>query len=234
MKPPSHLTLPILEEGEPISAWSDDESETVQAQRALDEWVEEVNRFLGGSPRASEPSGRGNETLRSKNRTSPKLTGPTRIPAQRAQKPKLSPTRLWLGNLTVGLQDASSSPTATRRSSGPLTPIPFRPYEPPKVTPPNIRNRGPLPPQKPPPTVPLPARPRAQDVPDDVSTDEEEGCQTPMLVPPSASLNFPEPARPIQRVHFPDEPVTPRPFLTKTAAPPCISHGRAPRLPTMS
>lgn len=143
---------------EPVSAFSDDDEE-VEAEAALEEWIDEIETLLGGVPRKKEPK-----------KEPKKEQARERAPMQDDTK-----RQSWLRQL-VGSRDL-----------GPAKPPPPQPPAPVHRTPPaallalqaEIRAEAPpLPPRCPPPCIPLPNRPIPLDVPTDC---DSSSLHTPQL-----------------------------------------------------
>lgn len=156
------LSLPLSTHWEEVSAWSDDEGDAGDAQKAMDEWVGEVNRFLGGSARTSDRGG----TATPKARPRPSSQRSSRIMPDSPRTPR--------SEKRGGFRSPSHSPPTTPHA--PQTPPVFRPYDGPKtLTSPPPTARPQVPPRLPPPVLPLPSRPAASDVPEDVSSESDYG-----------------------------------------------------------
>lgn len=156
------LSLPLSTHWEEVSAWSDDEGDAHDAQQAMDEWVGEVNRFLGGSARTSDRGG----TATPKARPRPSSQRSSRIMPDSPRTPR--------SERRGGFRSPSHSPPTTPRA--PPTPPVFRPYDRSKtLTSPPPTARPQVPPRLSPPSLPLPSRPAASDVPEDVSSESDYG-----------------------------------------------------------
>ena len=192
------------------STWSEDEEE-VDAQRAMEEWVNEVDRLLGGTSRraasaASTPS-------RSVSRSEfPAELSPVRTPtcARLSRSPgrKISAPSVNKTSPPLAFTPQRSAPTPpVTTSNSPVTPtkasdmlpmVPWRKYQSPatdearasagKPSPvsPIILSAKALPPSKPPPLAPLPERPLVHDVP--VDTDDDEARSPEVLPQPAPAL----------------------------------------------
>lgn len=156
------------------SAWSDDEEDV--AHDAMNEWVDEVHQFLGGSPRTADKS-------------EPKAgawTGARAKPLRRLNALFSVPLTPRLGMATPKLSPTDSVSPVSDRSA----PV-FRPYIPvPPVSPlsplsPSVWSRASMPLRTPPPRTALPllpVRPYPDDVPVDVCSDDDDtACLVPEL-----------------------------------------------------
>lgn len=177
------MSLPI----DPVSAWSDDEDDSAEALRAMDEWVDEVNRLLGGTARRPASSAVVKPSVR-QNPCSPptplrfrNISFPTSPISERGVPSPLTPI-------------SESSPCMVHRlTPGRSPPVPPRPGKSVQTLPstnfsksvrpevPWRRYQPPLPPQTIPPCVPLPDRPMADDVPLDME-DPRTSVHLPYIV----------------------------------------------------
>lgn len=174
---------------EPTSAFSDDE-DGVLAQQAMNEWVDEVNRLLGGSTRrpgqptspASDASGSSRTSARKhQQRQSYRIKLPTTPPALTGYRSPLTPSSESSASSAHWLLPGRPSPCPPDCTSG--TPG-TRPGSRPEVK--WRRYQAPLPRQPSPPTIPLPDRP----LPDDVPLDAVEGCD--LFLPPYLTYEAPK------------------------------------------
>lgn len=160
---------------DPVSAFSDDDEE-VEAEAALEEWIDEIETLLGGAPRKKEPKKEPKKELK-------KEQVRERVPVQDDTK-----RQSWLRQLVGGRDPSPAKPAAPAVPHPvPLSPPPPRLSAPVRRTPPaallalqaEIRAEAPQPPQPPlpplpplpprcpPPCIPLPNRPIPLDVPTD-------------------------------------------------------------------
>jgi len=128
---------------EPVSAFSDDENEN--------EWVDEVMRLLGDSPRRA-PSAE-SRRMRTQGRAEPQV--------HRAAAPRTVAHRVIPEAVQQSRQRAPPSPVGSAGSS-------ICSGEAVSPQPPARRRHGYLPPRPPAPTISLPCRPAADEVPEDV------------------------------------------------------------------
>ncbi|WFD42992.1 hypothetical protein MPSI1_001643 [Malassezia psittaci] len=173
MKPPMCIALPERDFEEPFSVWSDDdEMDGTIARRAMDDWVMEVNKFLGGSARRSDRAAKINRSsgLRTKELSAKTPNIPTTPRAPYAvQKPAVS-FRSYNSNSSLAL--TSPSVSSKQSSSGPSTPTVSYPYS---LQPDNAPARfslSAIPPRLPPPITPPPARPLPESIPEDVISED--------------------------------------------------------------
>lgn len=167
------IALPTKDLDEPVSVWSDDESDTILTQQAMDDWVSEVNRFLGGSPRQSESPGGSKPGGRERGKSSPKEVGSPHTPRASPRTPKCSPNYGLLGGKTRMSNSHMGTPPS-QVSSGPPTPTMFRPYTPRTPVSVGPTSRSSLPPRPPPPITLPPVRPIPNDVPEDILTSDQD------------------------------------------------------------
>lgn len=140
---------------EPVSAFSDDENEN--------EWVDEVMRLLGDSPRRA-PSAE-SRRMRTQGRAEPQV--------HRAAAPRTVAHRVIPEAVQQSRQRAPPSPVGSAGSSicsgEAVSP---QPPASPRVSEAQVkylrRRHGYLPPRPPAPTISLPCRPAADEVPEDV------------------------------------------------------------------
>ncbi|PKI85596.1 hypothetical protein MVES_000264 [Malassezia vespertilionis] len=190
------------------SYWSDDESDD-DAQRAMVEWVHEVNRFLGGSPRRSS------DVIRARHNESPRLSSQTAPvgTASRLQGLHISaPQPMSILCSAPPTRLCSSSGSESIEGGEPATPYPvrFRPYC--AAAPQALKRfslQGPLPPQKLSPVIPLPNRPAATDVPKDIEEDDASLCLATSESPIATSPIFYKSTRARRSVRFVDDPAPP-------------------------
>ncbi|WFD18789.1 hypothetical protein MCAP1_001000 [Malassezia caprae] len=191
---------------EPHSAFSDDEEE-LEAQQAMEEWVDEVNRLLGGEARRDTP--------RRKPKEAPKrLHGHKRTLSSVPPLPPIAevgtrPTSLfgaptmtqWLTPMrspprppqtdAEGHSAPSTSDSETRSRSDHTERLPAVKWR---------RYYQPLPSPRTPPTEPLPPRPAAQEVPVDIES--RPGSLLPSYLTYSSPTQLPAYIRPIS-AHMP-------------------------------
>lgn len=188
------------------SAFSDDEEEQ-EVQQAMEEWVDEVNRLLGGEARRETPRRKPKETPKrahSHKRTVPSGSPLSSIsevdvqaPAPSTNAPSLAQWLTPMRSPPRPPQDAESKNTSEvrsepshRRSAGTeaLPAVKWRRYY------------QPVPPPPSPPTDPLPARPTADEVPVDIES--RPSSLLPSYLTYSAPTQLPANIRPIS-AHMP-------------------------------
>lgn len=207
MRAPSHLTLPVYEPDEPVSVWSDDELDPSETQRAMDEWVSEVNRFLGGSARRADGKRPPKSTTRPKKTAPPEPSTPP-TPRASPRTPKHSPRWGMLASTSPSTPRPTPSTPSLHGSSGPPTPTVFRPYTPQTPLTPRPSSRPSLPPRPFPPITPPPERPAPTDIPEDIHSNEDDDYfGLPMRVSRPPSLQA-LPEHPARAVHFVSPPIS--------------------------